>query len=152
MKWTLLSIVAAAVAMGSCMDQYNPRPYWKQFSSERQVTSRKQIQLTDKGDIAPIEVAVADADPVSAKYNSLCSSCHGADGKADGAAAAAMNPKPRNFHDKAWQASVNDERIASAIKNGGVAVGLSGTMPAWGALLTDDEVTGLVTKIRNWGL
>lgn len=151
MKWTLLSIIVAAVAMGSCMDQYNPRPYWKQFTSERQITSRKVAQLTDKGEIPPKEVAVADADPISAKYNSLCASCHGASGQADGAAASAMNPKPRNFHDKAWQASASDERIATAIKDGGAAVGISATMPPWGAVLSQEEVTGLVAKIRAWG-
>ena len=31
-------------------------------------------------------------------YNSTCSSCHGEDGKGDGPAAAALNPKPRNYH------------------------------------------------------
>ena len=31
-------------------------------------------------------------------YNANCQSCHGADGKGDGAAGVALNPKPRNFH------------------------------------------------------
>jgi cytochrome c553 len=147
----ILAILACAAIMSSCMDQYNPIPYWKQFTSERQITSANNLKLTEKGEMPAPTVAVAETDPISGKYSSLCSSCHGADGKADGAASAAMNPKPRNFHDKVWQAKVDDAHIAKAIKEGGAAVGLSGTMPPWGAVLSDDEIKGLVAKIRDWG-
>jgi len=151
MKALGLVVVAGWVLVG-CMEQYDPRPYWKQFTQERQVTSAKQMKLTEKGEIPAPQAAVAtNANPVAAKFESLCSSCHGADGKADGAAAAAMNPKPRNFHDKAWQAKVDDNHIAKVIKEGGAANGLSGTMPPWGAVLSEDEVKGLVQMIRDWG-
>ena len=33
------------------------------------------------------------------KFETTCASCHGNDGKGDGVAAAALNPKPRNFHE-----------------------------------------------------
>ncbi len=138
--------------MTGCMDQYNPLPYWKQFTSERQITSEKHVALTDKGEVPPKAAsASADLDPASAKYASLCSACHGADGAADGAAAGSMNPKPRNFHDKTWQAKVDDAHIAKVIKEGGPSVGLSGTMPPWGAVVSDEDVKGLVAKIRAWG-
>jgi len=42
-------------------------------------------------------------------YKTMCSSCHGATGKGDGAASAALNPKPANFQDAARAASVTDE-------------------------------------------
>ena len=32
------------------------------------------------------------------QYESACGSCHGNDGKGDGVAAVALDPKPRNFH------------------------------------------------------
>ncbi len=32
-------------------------------------------------------------------YNANCSSCHGSEGKGDGAGGEALNPKPRSFHD-----------------------------------------------------
>lgn len=146
-----LSLIASVMLVG-CMDQYDPRPYWKQFTQERQITSVKQPKLTEKGELPPLtSTSLASVDPIAGKYSSLCSSCHGVDGKADGAAAAAMNPKPRNFHDKNWQAKVDDNHIAKAIKEGGTAVGLSGTMPPWGAVLSEDEVKGLVAMIRAWG-
>jgi mono/diheme cytochrome c family protein len=149
---TLLAFVAAGLTLTGCMDQYNPVPYWKQFTKEREITSQKHPKLTDKGEMPAREAAASgNADPIAAKYSSLCSSCHGVDGKADGAAVAAMNPKPRNFHDKAWQAKVDDIHITKVIKEGGAAVGLSGTMPPWGAVLSDDEVKGLVAMVRAWG-
>jgi len=40
-----------------------------------------------------------DAKAGKAKYDTLCVGCHGATGKGDGAAAAALNPKPGNFTD-----------------------------------------------------
>jgi mono/diheme cytochrome c family protein len=148
----LFALAAGALMMTGCMDQYNPVPYWQQFKKEREITSAKHPKLTDKGEMPVREAAASGSeDPIAGKYSSLCSSCHGADGQANGAAALAMNPKPRNFHDKAWQAKVDDIHIAKVIKEGGAANGLSGTMPPWGAVLSDDDVKGLVAMIRAWG-
>ena len=36
-------------------------------------------------------------------------------------------------------------------RGGGASAGLSATMPPWGAVLSDDEVKGLVAKIREFG-
>ena len=85
-------VILPMLPMSSCMDQYNPRPYWSQFTKEREITSAPTRALTEKGELPAKADAVASQDPVSAKYATLCASCHGADGKADGAASAAMNP------------------------------------------------------------
>jgi mono/diheme cytochrome c family protein len=148
---TLFLVFASSFIMTACMDQYNPLPYWKQFTAERQLTSEKHVALTEKGEMPPREVSGGDVDPTTAKFNSLCSSCHGAEGNGESPAAASMNPKPRNFHDKAWQAKVDDAHIAKVIKEGGTSVGLSGTMPPWGAVISDEDIKALVTKIRAWG-
>ena len=149
---TLFIVLAGSFIMSACMDQYNPLPYWKQFDTERQIASAKHVVLTEKGEMPAKEVNIAeDSDPVSVKFASLCSACHGATGAGDGAGAGAMNPKPRNFHDKTWQAKVDDAHIAKVIKEGGVSVGLSGTMPPWGAAVSDEDVKGLIAKIRAWG-
>jgi mono/diheme cytochrome c family protein len=63
-------------------------------------------------------------------FNSLCSTCHGQSGTGDGPGAAALNPKPRNYTDKAWQASVTDDQIRQIILGGGASVGKSPMMPA----------------------
>ena len=82
-------------------------------------------------------------------FQSTCSSCHGPDGKAATAAAAAMNPKPKNLTDRTWQDSKDDDHIVKVITNGGASVGLSPTMPAWGAVLGGEQVVKVVKYIRS---
>lgn len=134
-----------------CMEQYDPRRFWKQARDERAIAHRPLPKLTDKGELPAQDVAVAEVDPIAAKYATMCASCHGDDGQGNGAAAAGLNPKPRNFHDKAWQASVDDARIYGVIDKGGSAYGLSGTMPPWGAVLSKEDMEGIVKIIRAWG-
>jgi mono/diheme cytochrome c family protein len=70
----------------------------------------------------PSPQALAEADQI---FVSRCTPCHGSTGGGDGPASASLNPHPRNFHDKTWQASVNDEHIFKIIQYGGAAVGKS---------------------------
>lgn len=95
------------------------------------------------------------ADPMTeAKqlFVTTCSTCHGGDGKGDGPAAASLNPKPRNYTDAAWQASVTDDDIRKIILNGGAAVGKSPMMPAQAQLKDKPEVvTALVQIVRSFG-
>lgn len=52
-------------------------------------------------------------------FTTTCSSCHGTDGKGDGPAAAALNPKPRNFHQTdGWTNGRKFTNIFNTIKNG----------------------------------
>jgi mono/diheme cytochrome c family protein len=62
-------------------------------------------------------------------YAGRCASCHGATGRGDGVASAALMPRPRNFQDRSWQANVTDEYIEKIIQHGGVALGKSPAMP-----------------------
>ena len=92
-------------------------------------------------------------DPVAAvqeKYALYCSNCHGAKGGGDGVGSVALNPKPRNFRDSIWQQDTTDDRILSVIKSGGPAVGLSGTMAAFGAMFSDEEIKLLIAEIRKF--
>ncbi len=85
-------------------------------------------------------------------FTERCSICHGTSGKGDGVGAAALNPKPRNYGDKAWQASVTDEQIKKTIVYGGAAVGKSPIMPSSPDLDGKTEtVDGLVKIIRAFG-
>jgi mono/diheme cytochrome c family protein len=85
-------------------------------------------------------------------FDTRCATCHGPSGKGDGAAAATLNPKPRNYADKAWQTSVTDEQIRKTIVQGGAAVGKSPLMPAGADLdATPGLVDGLVKIIRDFG-
>ena len=80
-------------------------------------------------------------------YGTVCATCHGPGGRGDGPAAANLNPKPRDYTDKAWQASVGDAEIRKTILEGGLAVGKSPIMPAQPQLADKPEVLEEMIKI-----
>ena len=84
-------------------------------------------------------------------FKTRCVPCHGDQGKGNGPGAAALNPKPRNYTDATWQASVTDEQLKKTIVGGGAAVGKSPNMPANPDLEGKDaELNGLVAIIRGF--
>lgn len=84
-------------------------------------------------------------------FNTRCSTCHGTDGTGNGPAAANLNPKPRNYTDAAWQASVTDDQLKAVIVKGGAANGKSALMPPNPDLESKPAVVdGLVAKIRSF--
>ena len=102
------------------------------------------------GNSAP--TTAADTAKAQAIYQERCSLCHGANGRGDGPGAAALNPKPRNYTDKNWQAAVTDDQIKKTITYGGAAVGKSPIMPASPDLEQKPEVVdGLVKIVRKFG-
>lgn len=89
-------------------------------------------------DAKPTFVLGGSAANGEAVFKTYCSSCHGETGAGDGAAAAAITPKPANFADQKHAATVSDEYIYKMIKDGGAANGKSPFMVAWGPVLSDD--------------
>jgi len=93
--------------------------------------------------------AAAEAKEI---FSTRCSTCHGPQGKGDGPAGAALNPKPRNLGDAAWQKSVTDDHIEKIIVGGGTAVGKSAMMPPNPDLASKpDVVKALTAQIRGFG-
>jgi mono/diheme cytochrome c family protein len=91
-------------------------------------------------------------DQATQIFDERCSACHGAEGRGDGPGAAALKPKPINFHDPNWQKSVSDDQIAKAIVYGGSAVGLSNQMASNPDLEDEPEVVkALVAHVRELG-
>ena len=85
-------------------------------------------------------------------FQTRCTTCHGAGGTGDGPGSAALDPKPRNFQDAEWQASVTDEHIHNIILYGGAAVGRSPAMPSNPDLVAKPEVVdALVAHLRSLG-
>jgi cytochrome c553 len=80
-----------------------------------------------------------------------CAMCHGMDGTGTGPASEALNPKPRNYTDAAWQASISDADIKKIIVVGGQGVNKSPSMPP-NPDLKDDQamLDGLVKIIRGF--
>lgn len=93
-----------------------------------------------------------DATKGAATYKLYCATCHGETGKGDGIGAAALNPKPRDFTDKAVMATIPDSEVFKAIKEGGAAVGKSPMMIAWGMLLKEDQqIHDVAAYVRSLG-
>jgi mono/diheme cytochrome c family protein len=100
---------------------------------------------------APAPAAVAATAQAEAEkiFRERCVTCHGENGAGDGPASAGLVPKPRNFQDPAWQASVSDEHIEQIVQYGGAAVGRAATMPANPDLMSQpDVVAALRAHVR----
>lgn len=96
--------------------------------------------------------AAAEDTQAGHVFRTICATCHGADGTGNGPGAAALNPKPRNYTDPAWQASITDDEIKKIIVEGGAAVGKSPMMPANKHLAQQPQtLDGLVQIIRGFG-
>ncbi len=93
--------------------------------------------------------AQANGEKGKTLYGKYCVSCHGASGKGDGPAGAALNPRPRDLTDKAYMDGVKDDYLVTIIQKGGPAVGKSALMPAWSAVLKDDDVRDVVEFVRG---
>lgn len=90
------------------------------------------------------------AEKAASLYKDLCASCHGARGRGDGAAAAALTPKPKDFTDCKTMAKESDETLFKIIKQGSQSVGRSPMMPSWGGALDDKQIRELVSYIRGF--
>jgi mono/diheme cytochrome c family protein len=93
------------------------------------------------------EGAAGDTRAAPELYQKRCAACHGQGGRGDGPAAAAMQPRPRDFADPSWQSSVSDEQLRSVIRQGGSARQLSASMPAHPDLRAE-QVDALIRFVR----
>jgi hypothetical protein len=140
-----LTAAAVFVFISGCLEQYDSAPTNKMFHAEYDQSKKLPENLSATGELPTPAVAV----PIDQKYATFCSSCHGVTGGGDGPAGLALEPKARNLTDKAWQASVSDERIYAVLKNGGPSVGLAATMAPWGGVLSEEEIKAMVAFIRG---
>lgn len=97
----------------------------------------------------PVFVQAADVAAGKVKFQQMCATCHGVGGKGDGAASAALNPRPRNFTDAAYMGKRTDAQLAAVIKNGGAANGFSPLMAPFGSSLSDTDIANIVAYIRT---
>jgi len=91
-----------------------------------------------------------DAKAGKAKYDALCVGCHGATGKGDGAAAAALTPKPGDFTNCKEMAKLSDDFLYKIVKDGGQGVKKSPMMPPWGASLNEQGLHNMVAYVKSF--
>jgi mono/diheme cytochrome c family protein len=78
-----------------------------------------------------------------------CSSCHGMTGKGDGAAAAALKPKPRDLSDKKYMTKRSWEDLHKVISEGGANSGFSALMPAWKGALKKPQIDNVLAYVLS---
>ena len=83
------------------------------------------------------------------KFAAMCAACHGAEGAGDGVAAASLKPPPANFTRSEFWAERTDEAVSAAIAKGGAGVGKSAMMPAFSAMLSDEEIAEMVVYLKS---
>ena len=104
------------------------------------------------GDQAPAASGAIDSARAKEIFDARCAACHGPEGRGNGPGAMALNPKPRNYHDKDWQEKATDDEIRKAIIYGGAAVGKSPSMPGNPDLDAKPQtVDGLLQIVRGFG-
>jgi mono/diheme cytochrome c family protein len=111
-------------------------------------------KASETATVAPAGAKASGAAKAEAQqvYATRCAVCHGPTGRGDGPGAPGLTPKPRDYHDAAWQASVTDPQIEQTIVYGGAAVGKSPAMVANPDLGAKPElVAALRELIRDFG-
>ncbi len=91
-----------------------------------------------------------DAAKGESTYKTLCMACHGEKGMGDGAASAALTPKPANFTDPANADRLTPEHVYRTIKEGGAAVGRSPMMVAWAGTLQEDQIRDVAAYVLQF--
>jgi mono/diheme cytochrome c family protein len=104
------------------------------------------------GSSSGVNISAADRKEAHDIFQTRCATCHGQFGRGDGPGAAALNPKPQNYADAAWQQKVTDAEIEKAIVFGGVSVGKSAQMVPNPDLEAKPGVVAVLReKVRSFG-
>lgn len=76
-------------------------------------------------------------------FRARCAACHGAEGRGDGPAAAALNPRPTNFADPSSRMAKADSAVVGVIKNGRRA------MPAFARMLSPAQIDSVAAYVKT---
>jgi mono/diheme cytochrome c family protein len=135
------SLLIACVLLSACGKNSEPPP----------PTSGSPNAKPESGPRRPRSPG-GEPSQAEAMFATVCATCHGMDGGGKGPAAETLNPKPRDYTDPKWQASVTDQQLKDTILKGGQGVGKSPMMPGQPQLADHPEVLDeLVQMIRAFG-
>ncbi len=139
LRLSLVVLVSALALVSGCGGQKEPATTNDSLSSP---------PLTPAPTPPPPETTAAPAptaDLGTKVFVQRCVLCHGPDGRGDGIGSKALNPKPRNFHDRAYMATRTDAQLLEVIRVG------KGAMPRWDGLLSEAEITAVLAHVREMG-
>jgi mono/diheme cytochrome c family protein len=95
---------------------------------------------------AALSAQSGNAGPVTGRdvYRANCAACHGPEGRGNGPAAAALNPRPTDFTNAAQRQATTDSAVADVIEHGRRG------MPAFGRTLRHAQVDSLVAHLKSF--
>jgi mono/diheme cytochrome c family protein len=98
------------------------------------------------GDDRKVAGGPPDTATGQAIYETRCSPCHGNEGGGDGPAAAAIDPRPRNFRDSGFWRGRTPEQLRLVVKQG-----KPGTLMApFEGVLSDAEIDDVVAYVQHF--
>src|SRR5215510_14788606 len=107
-RWGLALLVLAV----ACGQQEAPSPP----AAKPAATTASPPAPAPAPPAAPAASSAAATDETLQIFATRCATCHGSEGAGNGPGAAALDPKPRNFQDAAWQGTVTDEHLEKIIQ------------------------------------
>lgn len=73
-------------------------------------------------------------------YDTYCAQCHGLNRNGKGVNTIGLSVQPRDHSDTVGMSSLPREQMVKAITEGGASVNKSALMPAWGHVLTKEQI------------
>ena len=112
------------------------------MSSRRDARSAALLAVA----LVAVPAFAAEAPKGKAIYDVRCVACHGPTGGGDGPAAAALDPRPRNFRDVEFWKSHTPEQLRDVVKHG-----KPGTLMApFEGVLSDAEIDDVVRYLATF--
>jgi mono/diheme cytochrome c family protein len=102
---------------------------------------------TYKGKTNPLS---GNADAIAAGqkiFDTNCTSCHGSKGLGDGPAGSSLTPPPANLQKVA--STLTDEYLFFRISEGGATAPFNSSMPAWKAVLKENEIWQVISYVKT---
>lgn len=144
----ILSATSMAVLMTAACSKKEPE------AASQPEASTPAAAAAPAADAAATTTAAASDSGASA-YGMYCVTCHGATGKGDGVAAAALNPKPADFSTGAFKYDVNGngtkgdvDDIKAIVHDGAAKHGGSPLMAPW-PMLSPDQLQAVAEHVKS---
>lgn len=134
-----LPVLGVLLALSGCDDEPRELREWR--ASDHVQPSQPDPERSAAEPTAPPDPETVRR-AVTALWLERCASCHGAEGRGDGAQAPAQIA---DFTSAEWQASRQDADLARAIRMG------QGLMPAFGSMINERGIAVLVDHVRSFG-
>lgn len=146
-----LAIILAAVACS----KKEPEPSQAAATAPEAVSAPSDATSAAPAPDAATAATAAAGDAGASAYGMYCVTCHGATGKGDGVAAAALNPKPADFSVGAFKYDANGngtkgevDDIKAIVHDGAAKHGGSPLMAPW-PMLSADQLQAVAEYVKS---